>query len=287
MELIQSFLLLSLELITLFFIISLIFTLIQHYIPLTKWENFIQTSPAWLSTIAVILFAFVTPFCSCSTIPVIVNMLKQRIPFSLVMIFLFASPLLDPTILTVMGVILGWKIALTYTITAIAFSITFGYLITAFGGERFVKNVIIETTEPNTDRKKGIKQAAKETLISMKQIVPYILAGAAIGALIQGTIPTQWITALLGHDAWWLVPIAAIIGIPLYIRLSMMIPFAHMFIIKGMAVAPVMALLISSAGASLPELAMLKSIFATPLLAMFIGSVLLMATLSGFLFYLI
>ncbi|MEW8988051.1 MAG: permease, partial [Bacillus sp. (in: firmicutes)] len=121
----------------------------------------------------------------------------------------------------------------------------------------------------------------------MKTIYPFLLIGALVGALIHGFVPTDWITTYMGTDDWWLVPIAAIIGIPLYIRLSTMIPISQVMILKGMALGPVMALMISSAGASLPEISLLNSIFRKKLVAAFIASVMLMSTLSGFLFYLI
>lgn len=95
----------------------------------------------------------------------------------------------------------------------------------------------------------------------MKTVYPYLIFGALIGAVIHGAVPTEWITNYLGGDNWWLVPIAAIIGIPLYIRLSTMIPISQIMIAKGMALGPVMALMISSAGASLPEITLLNSIF--------------------------
>lgn len=121
----------------------------------------------------------------------------------------------------------------------------------------------------------------------MKTVYPYLLLGAGIGTIIHGTVPAEWISTYMGGDKWWLVPLAAIIGIPLYIRLSTMIPISQMLIAKGMALGPVMALMISSAGASLPEITLLHSIFQKKLVFAFVGSVMTMATLSGFLFYII
>jgi len=129
--------------------------------------------------------------------------------------------------------------------------------------------------------------AILETLNLMKSVYPYLLIGAAIGAVIHGLVPTEWISSVFGRDHWWLIPIAAIIGIPLYIRLSSMIPISQMLIAKGMALGPVMAMIISSAGASLPEVILLKSIFKKQLVFMFVLSVVVMSTISGFIFYLI
>ena len=121
----------------------------------------------------------------------------------------------------------------------------------------------------------------------MKTVYPYLLIGAAIGSVIHEAVPTEWVSTYLGGNQWWLVPIAAIIGIPLYIRLEAMIPLSKILMAKGMAISPVMAMMISSAGASLPEITLLNSIFKRKLVVAFIISVITMATLSGFLFYLI
>jgi uncharacterized protein len=121
----------------------------------------------------------------------------------------------------------------------------------------------------------------------MKSVYPYLIIGAAIGAVIHGLVPTDWILNVFGKEHWWLIPIAAILGIPLYIRLSSMIPISQILIAKGMALGPVMALLISSAGASLPEVILLRSIFKKKLVITFVFSVFLMSTVSGFIFYIV
>ena len=202
------------------------------------------------------------------------------------MVFLFASPILDPTIITVMSVVLGWKVALIYTLVTMVFSYIIGFTIHALGLEKEVKKVVMLGYE-STEQKFSWSIALQETIILMKKVVPYLIIGAFVGAIIKGVVPTEWIASTFGQDSWWLVPIAAIIGVPLYIRLASMIPIANILLLKGMALGPIMAMLISSAGASLPEVVMLHSIFKKKLVFIFIGSVITMASMSGFLFYLI
>lgn len=285
-ETIKSFLEIALELTVLFVVISFAISLLQGFIPYEKIEKMISgKNKAW-GAAAAIVFAFVTPFCSCSTIPVVVNMLKKKLPFGIVMIFLFASPVLDPTILTIMGVVLGWKVAFIYTVVTTIFSISIGFLLEAFGFEKYIKNVMM--TGFNEEEKKfSLKGAWKETIDLMRSVYPYLIIGAAIGAVIHGLVPTEWISGFFGREHWWLIPIAAIIGVPLYIRLSSMIPISQILIMKGMALGPVMAMMISSAGASLPEVILLKSIFKKQLVVTFVLSVITMSTVSGFIFYLI
>ncbi|WP_404468501.1 permease [Sutcliffiella horikoshii] len=283
-EIVTSFLYIALELTVLFVLITFLVSIIQSIVPFHKMEKWLNKGNTLLSALFAVLFAFITPFCSCSTIPMVVTLLRKKVPFGIVMVFLFASPVLDPTILTIMTALLGWKVALIYTLTTTVLSIIIGLSLAKFGFEKQLKNVLLKNYQPEN---KGIdlKRSVAETLTLMKTVYPFLLIGAAIGALIHGAVPTSFITQYLGGDNWWLVPIAAIIGIPLYIRLSTMIPISQMMIAKGMALGPVMALLISSAGASLPEVALLNSIFKKKLVVAFVISVISMSTISGFLFY--
>jgi uncharacterized membrane protein YraQ (UPF0718 family) len=285
-ETFKSFLSIAIELTVLFVVISFAINLVQAYIPYEKVEKYLSGKNKGTAAAFALIFAFVTPFCSCSTIPVVVNMLKKKMPFSIVMIFLFSSPVLDPTIITIMGVVLGWKVTMIYTIITAVFTVIIGFVLEAFGFEKSVKNVMVKGYEEET-KAFNVKAAFKETLALMKSVYPYLIIGALIGSVIHGLVPTHWIASAFGSDKWWIVPIAAIIGIPLYIRLSSMIPISQVLIAKGMALGPVMALIISSAGASLPEVVLLKSIFKKELVITFVLSVITMSTISGFIFYLV
>ncbi|ARI77821.1 permease [Halobacillus mangrovi] len=287
-DVMKSFLSIAVELTALFIGVSFVIHLLQGFIPYKRMEELMDKSHPMVSALLAVGFAFVTPFCSCSTIPIVVNLLRNHVRFPVVMIFLFASPVLDLTILTLMTALLGWKVSLTYTLVTTAFSIMIGFSLHAFGFENQLKNVTVENfSYPHTGNRMNVTTAIKETFSLMKTVYPFLLIGAAIGAIIHGSIPSEWIVTYLGGDHWWLVPIAAIVGIPLYIRLTTMIPISQILITKGMALGSVMALMIASAGASLPELSMLHSIFKRKLVIAFVSSVLLMSTLSGFLFYFI
>lgn len=284
--LLKDFLHLAIELTVLFIGISIIISVLQGFIPYDKVNYYLSGKNTFLGIIAALLFAFVTPFCSCSTIPVVVNLLNRKVRFGIVMIFLFSSPVLDPTILTIMAATLGIKVSVVFVVLTSIFSVIIGLTLEKLGFESSVKQVIMTGYEEQQG-KFNLKIAVKETLVLMKTVYPYLLLGAAIGTVIGGLVPTEWISSTFGGNQWWLVPIAAIIGIPLYIRLSTMIPISQIFILKGMALGPVMALLISSAGASLPEITLLNSIFQRKLVITFIMSVIAMATLSGLIFYLV
>ncbi|WP_338780597.1 permease [Metabacillus sp. FJAT-52054] len=282
----RSFVEIAFELTVLFIAISFLINLLQVFIPYSKMEKWMKDSHPIVSGGMALVFAFATPFCSCSTIPVVVNLLNNRIRFGVVMVFLFASPVLDPTILTLMTAVLGWKVALYYTLITSILSFSIGFLLEKLGYEKEVKNVLVKNYNPVKDGF-SMKGAIAETIQLMKTVYPFLLIGAAIGALIHGAVPTEFITQYFGGENWWLVPIAAVVGVPLYIRLSSMIPITQIMIAKGMALGPVMALMISSAGASLPELTLLNSIFTKKLVVAFVVSVITMSTISGFLFYIV
>lgn len=282
----KSFLSIALELTVLFIVISFIINFIQGVIPYEKIEKYLFGSNIVLGILFTLIFAFVTPFCSCSTIPVVVNMLNKKIRFGIVMIFLFASPVLDPTILTMMAYLLGLKVAVVFSFLTSVFSIIIGLMLEKLGFEKYVKKVVM-TGYAESTKKFDFKMALKETLSMMKSVYPFLIIGALIGSVIHGVVPSEWISTVFGGNQWWLIPLAAVIGIPLYIRLSTMIPISQILIAKGMALAPIMTLMISSVGASLPEVTLLNSIFKKQLVTAFVVSVIIMATLSGYLFYLI
>jgi uncharacterized membrane protein YraQ (UPF0718 family) len=285
-EVLQDFMAIATVLTLLFIGISFVINFIQGFIPYEKMESWMtKNHPVW-GAVTALVFAFITPFCSCSTIPIVVNLLQQKVRFGIVMIFLFASPVLDPTILTIMVTMLGIKVTVIYTTITSVLAILLGFLLEKLGFEKQVKQVVL-TGYQQHEKRLGVKEAFIETAQLMKTVYPFLIIGAGIGAVIHEVVPTEWVSTYMGGDKWWLVPLAAIIGIPLYIRLSTMIPISQMMIAKGMALGPVMALMISSAGASLPELTLLHSIFKKKLVFAFVGSVMTMATLSGFLFYII
>lgn len=285
-EVLKNFAWLVMELTVLFVVISFFVNLLQGFVRYDKVEIWMKKTPPIVSALIAVVFAFITPFCSCSTIPVVVNLLKNKIRFSTVMIFLFTSPVLDPTILTVMVVLMGWEVALYYTVITTILSIILGFALERWGFEKEVKNVIIKN-DLQAEKRFSLKNTVSEILTLMKTVYPFLLIGAGIGAVIGGIVPTEFVATYLGGENWWLIPIAAIIGIPLYIRLSSMIPISQILIAKGMALGPVMAMMISSAGASLPELSLLNSIFKRKLVFAFVLSVFSMSTISGFLFYFI
>ncbi|MBA2873149.1 hypothetical protein HNQ85_003487 [Anoxybacillus calidus] len=286
----KEFISLAKNLLILFVLITYLINILEYLIPFDKLEKSLFVKNRFLANLSGALLGFVTPFCSCSTIPMLITMFDKKVPFQAAMTYLFTSPLLDPWILTMMAYILGWKVTIIYAVVTLIISMIIGWLLDKWGFEKYVKNVRIkgkETPQLEGSRKVDWKKAWKDTLVLLKSVYIHILIGSLVGALIKEAIPHSLLEAVSKGSQWWVIPLAAIVGVPLYIRLSTMLPVSQALIAKGLPLAPTMALLIGGAGASLPEIIMLNSLFKKQLLIAFIASVFIMATFSGYLFLLI
>lgn len=289
-KIVLEFLSLSKNLLVLFLVISFFISFIQVYVPFEKIERWMGSKNPFLGNLAGALLGFITPFCSCSTIPLLVTMLNRNVPFQTIMTYLFTSPLLDPWILGLMAYIYGVKVTAIYTIATFIFSMIIGWYLDKNNYKDQVRKVVIKGALPEQDERRSkdlvlnIKESIKETIDLIRSVLVYILIGAFIGAIIKEAVPTNFLTFISDQNQWWVIPVAAIIGVPLYIRLSTMLPIAQALLVNGFPIAPTMALLIGGAGASLPEIIMLKSIFRKKLVSAFVVSVFLMATVSGYLF---
>lgn len=284
-----------------------------------------------------------TPFCSCSTIPFTVGLLRADAGFGPTMTFLFTSPLVNPIIIPLFLALLGVKVTLIYGVVALGMAIMIGFMLEKAGFDRFIKReqiwseggTMVQGSASDSSSKSTsqsccgsgkvqpvpvvhLQQTAQsnatpslasglQTIIPMasisaeavqngrwkrifneavkqfRSLLPFILLGVAIGSVIHGFFPKEIVADIAGKDSPLAVPISAVVGIPLYLRVSTMVPIATSLIAKGMSTGAVVALIIGGAGASLPEMAMLRGLFKTPLLLAFIASVLSIAITAGLL----
>lgn len=351
------FLFLAIELSLLFIVISAGVSLIRQKIPDHKIQQMMGARKGKGYLLASLLGA-VTPFCSCSTIPMLRGLLSAKAGFGPTLTFLFVSPLLNPIIAGLMWVTFGWKITLLYAIIAAGVSVLASIILDYLGFERHIvdhkkptssscatkcgdskasvdssccstsltqspaktscctssaKRVINLKTVKNvsaccsstpseqptvsccSDETVGsvnfttktpsgpIKLAMKDAFQQFKDILPYLLLGVFIGSFIYGFIPSEWIAAHAGTDNPLAIPLSAVVGIPLYIRAEAVIPLAAVLMAKGIGSGALMALIIGSAGASLTEVILLKSMFRMPMIVVFLTVILSMAILMGYL----
>ncbi|MDD4488343.1 MAG: permease, partial [Methanothrix soehngenii] len=264
----------AVELIVLFIGITFLVGLIQEYVPDETIKRALGGRHRILGSFLGAGFGALTPFCSCSTIPLLLGMLNAGVPFASAMAFLFASPLLNPVIISLFIILLGWKItALYFSVTFLA-AIVIGLMLDSLGFAAQVKSVAAVRgccdCEQAEDAKSRVQRSARFAFSLFRQLVPYLLLGAGIGAFIHGFVPTELISSIAGSGNPFAVPVAAIIGVPIYIRAETMIPIGLALIEKGMSTGAVLALVIGGAGASIPELTLLSAIFKRKMLAAFV-----------------
>ena len=234
-----------------------------------------------------------TPFCACSTIPMTLGFLKVGITFGAVMSFVIASPLLNPIILAMLVVLMGWKVAVIYFIVVFSAAIAFGVILEKVGGLKLVKNVRIKGDGYQDDEEvpkaflSKLKVSFRKAWGDFRSILVYLLIGVGIGAVIYGYLPDEVFLKLAGPTNPLAIPIAALIGVPLYIRAESAIPIGVALMQKGMSVGAVIALIIGGAGMAIPEMSMLASIFKKKLVGAIVGVIFVTAVLGGYIFNMI
>jgi len=303
------------ELTILFLLISFFVELINYYVDPKKIRKILSSEKKGYLTATVL--GAISPFCSCSTIPFTIGLLKAKAGFGPVMTFLFTSPILSPIMITLFIITFGWEITLLYSLIAISAALTSGYILEKYNFERFVKFDVIHGNEPikeasvgnfsmnsksfnavkpyskiNFSKEAVIKKlpkkvvakiVAKKTFKQFVSFIPYIAIGIAIGAFIHGFVPANMVSEYANKDNILAVPFSAILGIPLYMRAATMIGVAPELLTSGVSMGALLALTVGATGASIPEIILLKRIFKWQLILFFLGSVFLMAIGCGYL----
>lgn len=294
LDTLQYFVIITIELIALFMLISALVEIVLMYIPADKIQKSLS-GKGLLGNILGAGFGALTPFCACSTIPMTVGFLNAGVPFGSVMSFLISSPLLNPIIIGMLGALVGIKAAIIYFVIAFICSVAFGAILQKMGGQKYVKNVRVKpssccgSSEEVVDKRKlpfknKLKLAFTAAWGSLRPIMGYLLIGVALGAAIYGYMPQDFVMKIAGPDNPFAVPVAAILGVPLYIRAETAIPIGIALMGKGMSIGAVIALIIGGAGMAIPEMSMLASIFKKKLVAMIVATIFLTAVVGGYVF---
>lgn len=359
----EMFLFLGFELSALFLLISAGVSLLQQYTPDSKIQAILSGSKGRGYILAAILGS-ITPFCSCSTIPMLRGLLKAKAGFGPTMTFLFTSPLLNPIIIGLFVVTFGLKVTAVYAAVALIVAIVASIILDRLHFERHVipehetpaavsccgtgghqepvKSTIREHRFDNSNPgsttsgpalccapaasssccaptfeplrpvssccgpapqehaassccdsaeaeipakfSQKIVKACRDGWAQFKQVLPYLLLGILLGSFVYGFVPSDFIAEYASGDSLFAVPIAAVIGVPLYVRVEALIPLSAVLVGKGMGLGAVMALIIGGGGASLTEVILLKSMFRMPMIIAFLTVILGMAVLAGYLF---
>jgi uncharacterized protein len=233
----------------------------------------------------------VTPFCSCSAVPLFIGFVQAGVPLGVTFSFLISAPMVNEVALTLLFGLFGWKIAALYLALGLLVAIVAGWIIGRLGMERHLEDWVRDM--PKVDAAMGEQQLSLAERIaagvdSVRRIVgkvwPYVVAGIAVGAAIHGWVPQDFMAAIMGKQAWWSVPLAVAIGVPMYSSAAGIIPIVQALLAKGAALGTVLAFMMSVIALSLPELIILRKVLKTRLIATFTGVVGVGILLVGFVF---
>lgn len=239
------------------------------------------------------LLGIVTPFCSCSAVPLFIGFVESGIPLGVTFSFLIAAPTINEVAIVMLFGLFGWKVAGLYIVSGLIIAIIAGMVIGRLKLERYVEDFVwkMQAAGPIEGEKLTWSDRIQRAWVSVKEIVAkvwlYVVVGIAVGAGIHGFVPEAALAGIMGKQAWWSVPAAVLLGIPLYSNAAGVIPIVSALMEKGASLGTVLAFMMSVVGLSLPETIILRRVLKPQLIAVFIGTVALAIIITGYLFNLI
>jgi hypothetical protein len=237
------------------------------------------------------LLGIVTPFCSCSAVPLFIGFVTAGVPLGVTFSFLIAAPMVNEVALVLLFGLFGWRVAALYAATGVGIAIVAGWAIGRLKLERHVEAWVYEIRSAGDgveDERLDWRGRVHAGLDAVRDIVgkvwPFVLAGIAVGAGIHGYVPEQFMASFMGKDAWWAVPAAVVLGVPMYSNAAGIIPIVQALLEKGAALGTVLAFMMAVIGLSLPEVVILRKVLKPRLIAAFVGVVSLGILCVGYLF---
>ncbi len=280
-DVIKIFILLS----VLIFVISWV----QSYFPPERTRRILGGMRGFRANLTGALLGTVTPFCSCSSIPLFIGFTSSGLPLAVTFSFLISSPLVDLASMILLASIFNWSIALAYVVVGIVLAVLGGSLIGRARMERYVEAFVTQHRALDLPAEQltladRLRYAREQVTDIIQRVWLYILIGVGIGAAIHNWIPAELISALIGQNNWWSVPLATLVGVPMYADIFGTLPIAEALVAKGVGLGTVLAFMMAVTALSLPALIMLKKVVKPPLLALFFTIVVAGIMLIGFLF---
>ena len=260
-------------------------------------RDYLQGKNRYLGYFLASIFGAITPFCSCSSIPLFLGFVSARIPLGITIAFLLTSPLINEVAIVMLGSMLGFEFTVLYVIVGMSLGVLGGIVVDWFKGDRWLIPQLAamyqqdsqgNTAAPITQGTLSLKQrhefAKDEVLTILKRIWKWIFIGVGIGALIHGMMPADWFAQHLGDGQWWSVPVAVLVGIPMYTNATAVIPIMSSLLAKGLPLGTTLAFCMSSVAVSIPEFTMLKQVMTFRLLALIFVYLLIVMSLMGWFF---
>ncbi|KAB7885901.1 permease [Poseidonibacter ostreae] len=288
-EAINFFIYDTIKIFFLLIVIIYIVSFLRSFFPVEKVRDYLSGKHKLIGHISAAFFGMLTPFCSCSAIPLFLGFLQARIPLGVTFSYLISAPLSDAVVIALLFSLFGWKITLLYISCALLIAIVAGLVI---GSMNLEKEVLIEvkpasccnSQEEGSTFKARVKEAWEATLDIFKKIYPYVIVGIAIGAFIHGYVPAETIAKYAGGNSWYAPILGVAMGIPMYSSAAGMIPLIEVLTSKGMLLGTALSFMMAVVALSLPEAMILKRVMSLKLISIFFGIVGSAILLVGYIF---
>lgn len=285
----------TLKILILLFIIVFIMGIVNTYFPIEKLKDYLHRKKLYgLEYFFASLFGAITPFCSCSSVPLFIGFVQGGIPLGVTLSFLITSPLVNEVAIAMFIGLFGWKATLIYAGSGILLGTVGGWLLGKFNLEPllsdWVKKILDSKMQQSQfeEEKRTFRQRLPEITRSAWDIVSgvllYVIIGIAIGAAMHGYVPENFFGHYLGGGQWWTVPLAVIVAVPMYANAAGIVPVIQVFVAKGVPLGTAIAFMMATVGLSIPEATLLKKVMTVKLIALYFGIVTLFIIMSGFLF---
>jgi hypothetical protein len=278
----------TIKIFILLIVIIYIVSLLRSYFPVEKIRDYLSGKHKLTGHILAAFFGMLTPFCSCSAIPLFLGFLQARIPLGVTFSYLISAPLSDAVVIALLFSLFGWKITLLYIGFALLIAIIAGLVIAAMNLEKEVlievKPMNIEYQDDETLFLHKVKEAWKYTADIFKKIYIYVIIGVGIGAFIHGYVPADFITEYAGGDVWYAPIVGVLMGIPMYSNAAGILPLVEVLTQKGMLLGTALSFMMAVVALSLPEAMILKRVLSMKLISLFFGIVGFAILLTGYLF---
>ena len=287
-EAIHFFIYDTIKIFILLIIIIYLVTLLRSYFPIEKARDYLSGKHKIVGHIMAAIFGVITPFCSCSAIPLFLGFLQARIPLGVTFSYLISAPLSDAVVIALIFSLFGWKIAFLYVGIGLIIAIVAGLIIGSMNLEKEVlievKPVDVEYEEEQRKFSYKIKESWEYTSDIFKKIYLYVIIGVGIGAFIHGYVPADFITKYAGGDVWYAPIVAVIMGIPMYSNAAGILPLVEVLTQKGMLLGTALSFMMAVVALSLPEAMILKRVLSIKLISIFFGIVGFAILITGYLF---
>ena len=284
-------------LILLFFIVFLM-GIVNAYFPVEKLKNYLNTKKLYgLEYFFSSVFGAVTPFCSCSSVPLFIGFVQGGIPLGVTFSFLITSPLVNEVAIAMFLGMFGIKATLIYAVSGIILGAVGGWILGKFNLEHLLSDWVKQILEnkiqhQSYDEEKQtfyqrLPEITRGAWSIVKDVILYVIIGIAIGAAMHGYVPENFFSQYLGGGEWWTVPLAVIVAVPMYANAAGIVPVIEVFVAKGVPLGTAIAFMMATVGLSIPEATLLKKVMSLKLIAIFFGVITLCIIISGYLFNII